>query len=106
MKWRAWYTDGRAFSSEDGAFQGLPETGLLFLIHYKEKNGYRGRTVYSGGDWYWLADGKFHYASSGEWGTWKERPGVSCSSCVKRGDGVGDDEFQRVRREALEAPWP
>ena len=101
--WRAWYADGREFSSADMCWVDLPASGVLVVIEYKGT----GRTVYNGGDWYWLYDGRFGYASSGAWGTWRAAPSredVPCRSCVKRGVGVSDEAFRAAYDAALAAP--
>jgi hypothetical protein len=92
MKWLAFYTEGRVYSSHHTPWTELPDTGVLVVNRYHGT----GKTVYSGYDWYWLEDGNIHGVSSGEWGTWQPKPDVSCASCIKQGVGVSDEEFDRV----------
>ena len=103
VRWRAWYADGREFSSADMCWVDLPPFGVLVVIEYRDT----GRTIYTGGDWYWLYSARFGYMPSGAWGTWQAAPTFAeapCRSCVKRGEGVSDDAFREVVAMALASP--
>lgn len=76
----------------------MPESGVLVIVETRDT----GRTIYTGGDWYYLDDGKIKYVSSGDWGTWKPKPDVPCTSCIKQGVGVSDEEFWATVDRALD----
>ena len=100
-QWMAWYTGGRVFRGlAVDEWKALPPVGLLWVTVW---NAPGERTFFDGGDWYWWdADRqRFRYLPSGEWGTEQPCPDVSCLSCLKRGAGVSDEEFEFVRRDAL-----
>lgn len=101
MNWRVWYSDGNVYSSEAHSWASLPSIGIIIVVAYKET----GKTVYNGGDWYWMENGEIKYISSGEWGTWKEKPITHCLSCVKQGVGVSDEEFLKIHKEAWNSKW-
>ena len=98
MKWSAWYSNGTRYDSETTGWVHLPSTGLQILIHYKDS----GRTIYSGGDWYYLRDNKFSYVPSGDWGTDQPIPDIPCKSCIKQGTGMRDAEFEAIYKLAWE----
>lgn len=98
MKLRVWYSEGRVYdvTSVDD-WKSLPAEGLLWITVFHPDST---RTFYSTGDWYYLEDNKIKYIS-GEWGPWKPRPNILCLDCVKRGIGVNNEEWEKVKSEAL-----
>lgn len=103
MRWRAWYAD-RAYDSKATAWSDLPADGLQVAIEYHEDGT---RTIFDGGDWYWLEGGHLHSVPSGaEWGTWQEPPDVSCLSCIKRGTRLDDAAYLAIADLAKAAHAP
>ena len=96
MKWSAWYSETERYDSETTEWNDLPAEGLQVVIVYRDS----GRSIYDGADWYWLHNGELNYAASGEWGSWKDRPMVSCSSCIKQGTRLPDEEFEAIQKVA------
>lgn len=95
MRWRAWYTEGRTYEGDDlDAWKALPAEGALAVVVYDDA----GRTIYTGGDWYLWRDGGIAYVGAYPWGSHAPHPG-GCLDCVKRGDGVSDEAWERVRLE-------
>lgn len=97
MIWRAWYTEGCVYSSDETEWTQLPSTGLVWITVYRET----GRTHYNGGDWYWIEGDEIRYLPSEGWDGWIPRP-KGCLTCIKRGDRVSDEEFFRIQGEASE----
>lgn len=96
MRFRAWYLSGVYEGEGVEAFKALPPEGVLWITTYP-RPGYRNH--YNGGDWYKWDGDTLGYIPSGEWGTWQPRPD-GCASCIKKGVGVSDEEFERVKAEA------
>lgn len=101
MNWRAWYTEGRVYTSDETDWLKLPSDGLVWVTVYRDT----GKTHYNGGDWYWIEGDRVRYVPSREWGVDEPRPDVACLSCVKRGAGVPDEEFRKIAIEAWGSEW-
>ena len=97
MRWRAFYTEGREFSGGTvEQWKALPMTGVIVVVVYRDT----GRTVYSGGDWYWLEPDRIGKSPAAPWGSHAPYPADELDDGIKRGDGVSDEEFGRVYRGA------
>jgi len=97
-EWEAYYWDGalRVYTSRETAWVALPPTGLVAVTELRPT----GRTIYNGGDWYWLHDGAFGYTPSQAWDAWEPAPTFACASCVKQGITVDDEVFADVIERA------
>lgn len=103
--WRAWYTDGRTFSSADTDWTDLPDTGVLGVVVYLDPPY---RKLVSGGDWYYLDSDHVPATvpTHTEWGRWTDPPAVPEVEC-KRGAAVTDDRWTAVEQAMMEATrWP
>lgn len=102
LGWRAYYTNNRIYDSARNTWAELPAEGVLLVVEFRVT----GRTIYSGGDWYWLYDGTFGYRKAAPWGDHAPKPDhIACLSCIKRGVGVPDDEFHAVYNTAWTDTW-
>lgn len=103
LGWRAWYADGQIYANEAWqAFRFMPPTGVVVVVCYRNT----GKTIYSGGDWYWFEQGgEFKYIPSQGWDGWEELPAGICMSCTKRGDAVPDDVFAKMCDQAKASEW-
>lgn len=91
------------YSSANYDWTELPKDGILGVVVYHEKP-YRTQVV--NGDWFWMEDGR---PTCGEttWDGWVDPPDGVDPQMLKRGVGVSDEEYERVRREMVEdKTWP
>lgn len=100
-RWRAWYADGAVYSSADVAWADLPAEGMVGVVVYL---AHPYRRIVDGADWYWLADGEVHALMTHKaWGQFVEAPADVPARVLKRSGVLGDEEWEGVRREMLEA---
>jgi len=97
MNFLAYYTEERKYSGDFDDWKLMPETGLLIVVRFYAE----GRTIYDGGDWYWIENDEIKYVPSGPWGTWKDPPEISCKSCLKQGVGISDQDFNDLYQQIL-----
>ena len=96
---RVWYTEDREYDvSGVEDWKALPETGLLWAAIVRDT----GVTHYNGGDWYFILSEEILYVPAAPWGQHSPKPRHGCLDCIKRGDGVRDEEFERVGDDARE----
>lgn len=95
MRFRAWYASGVVYEGTTVEhWKSMPEEGVQFVVVYRDT----GRTVFDGADWYYWANGQIQMVPSVEWGVDQPKP-IGCWSCIKRGTGLPDEEFERMRLE-------
>lgn len=99
----AWYTEGRLFRGVNyDDWVPLPKEGLLGVVVFRKT----GKTPYDGADWTWFDGREWGFVPSVSWdGTYEPKPALPCSSCIKRGDAVSDDEYEKVALEMQVAWW-
>lgn len=103
--WKAWYTDGRVFSSSSTTWTDLPESGVLGVVIYREGEY---RDLVYGGDWYYLGDDGEPTATEThtEWGKWVPKPDAP-SDEIKQAEAVSDEYWDQIQTEMMEAKsWP
>ncbi len=99
MRWFAWYSLTERYDSDSTTWNDLPAEGLQVVVVYRET----GRTIYDGADWYWLYGGRMNYlASASDSGVNRAKPQISCSSCIKRGTRIADDQIAAIQKAAME----
>lgn len=105
LKWKAWYEDGRKFSSADTMWQDLPNRGMVGVVVYEE---YPYRRILDGGDWYWLENGDIHQTNTHEeWGQFLPAPDINCTSCLKRSGVMSDTAWKRIQAQMIgDRTWP
>lgn len=95
MIWQVWYANGAVYNGTTvDEWKALPEDGVVFVEVIRDT----GRTIIDGGDWYYWVNDEILFVPSVEWGVEQPKP-VGCSSCIKRGVGLSDEEFERMRQE-------
>lgn len=101
--YRAYYLGGEEYAIDESSWKDLPATGVLVVVQYRDT----GKTVFAGGDWYWL-DSKcdVRYLPTIEWGIDRHPPDIQCRSCLKKGVAASDEEFQMTYRKAFASQPP
>jgi len=97
MRFTAYYTEDRVYRGNFDDWLEIPPSGALVVIEHLPT----GRTIFTGGDWYYVVNNKFYYVPSGDWGTQREKPIIKCNSCIKEGVGVSDAIFKDVVDRAM-----
>jgi hypothetical protein len=93
--WRAWYSDGRSYTSRVMGVEALPREGLIAVVEYLpegRKNIYHGEYIWHRGGKWGTAVAKFDAQVYGD----QVFPGVL----------MPDADFERMQREAMESQWP
>lgn len=100
VDWKAWYTRGRVYDSDDTDWKDLPRTGVLGVVVYLEPPY---RRLESGGDWYYIEDGEpVSTNTHPQWGSWIDPPDAPIDE-LKRGEGTSDEKWDKVHTEMMEA---
>lgn len=100
--WRAWYTNDRIFDSRQVTWSSLPRDGVLGVVVYFS-DGFR--KIVDGGDWYYLdSDIPTCTETHSDWDQWIDPPDVPLDE-LKRGVGVSDEEFDRIKTRMVEYSW-
>lgn len=99
--WKAWYADGSVYSSKEHSWVSLPKEGCVGIVVIYDD-------VYSEvihqGDWYYREDKQFHAVPAGEYdgsGTFVEAPEVACGACLKKGQTIPDEQWEKVHAEMM-----
>lgn len=104
--WRAFYTEGREYSSINTRWSDLPDDGMLAVtIYYDEWSGdTQYSSVLSGYDWY------FHNPETGLFGgnsdTRDENERRYPDACLKRGKWAPRHEAEAARKKAHKEQCP
>lgn len=107
--WRAWYADGKVYSSAAVAWAYLPAEGIVGAVEYLDPSGSPQRRRLDGADWIWMdEDGVLHASETHpEWGQFVDPPEGVPVEMLKKSGRMPDEAWERVRREMLEArTWP
>jgi hypothetical protein len=100
--WRAWYSDGKVFSSKTTRWHVLPADGVLIIILYYAD---ARRRIMQGADYYFIASGVADaiYGESGE------PPEAIVArypdAIVKRGRWTDDATYAAVLEVAMASSW-
>ena len=97
MTWRAFYADGSVYDESIG-YDDLPREGMVGVVELQPE-GRRQQTA--GCDWYWWSAGRWHGKLTGEWGTWKPKPG--CCNPIRSTTRLPEDEYEAIRAAMREA---
>lgn len=113
MDWKAWYTDGRIFTSRDKdpiqAWIDLPVEGVVTVVEFMDQlaNEYTRYTQVRDG-----TESYFIVLRNGEWCIWCSNDSdegilrkYPDAKHFKRGGWVMDSEMERIGNQALEEGW-
>lgn len=107
--WRAWYTNGRTFNSDDDAWSDLPHDGVLVIVVYLDEysgadDGVQHRYILDGSDWY------FHVPDEGIIGSNSDSASEILErypgALLKRGKWTDPETFRAVKQAAVESEAP
>lgn len=97
--WRAWYTEGREFNSDEHRWEDLPAEGVLvFCLYYRQ---IPKRRFMLGVTLYWHDSEKGIYACDNVPDA--RLPEGFPAEMVKEGRWTTDNEFESARQAAVEA---
>lgn len=95
--WRAYYVDGRDFSSQNATPDDLPRTGLQAIVVYLDQEHAPGKPYR---EVLWGAD--YIVWNGHQWQNAMDPP--ECPTClIFPGIGSPDDEFEALQQRALAA---
>lgn len=107
--WRAWYTNGRTFSSANETWTELPSDGVLGIILYEKGHTPNKNELYRlimvGEDWYFRAmseNDKYIYGSckgSSSLEIYQRYGDAGSGTCVKRGKWTDNETFEALQAE-------
>lgn len=89
-RWRAYYTDGRQFDSDDCVWHDLPDDGVLAVATPNQ-------AIY-GFDWYFFAADISHPIANND--SKEENRQRYGAKHFKRGQWVDYEEYQNVKQQA------
>jgi hypothetical protein len=92
MGWRTYYADGTTVDSTEAAPEQL-DHGVVGVVEFLEPPY---RKIVCGGDWVWW-DGEHWQETDSVWNGWVDPPQDVPEKYVKRGAGLPDDEWERLR---------
>lgn len=101
VSWRAWYTEGRKFDSVNTHWEDLPQDGVLVFVLYQRSKGHR--RMMCGVSLYWkeeIREGTIYACDNVADALIPD--GLS-QKYIKRGKWTTDEEYARVREEALQS---
>ena len=99
--WRAYYAGGITFDSGEVRPEELP-TGAYGIVEYLEPPY---RVIVDGGDWYYMADGRWR-ASGTVWDEWIEAPDV-VGAVIRSGPALPDEAWARMQAAMVaDREWP
>lgn len=100
--WLAWYTEGRRYSSDETAWDDLPDDGALLFVVYFDRTtpgGVRHKRILSGADYYFRQGPLLADTNDPPDEIRRRYPGA----VIKRGKWTTDDDMARVLAEAKSA---
>jgi hypothetical protein len=108
---KAWYSDGRKFSTATSDPHTWPTEGaLLFMIYYEEKTpaGMPMRRNACGGDWFVVTpDLEVIVSDYKEDGTWVDAPSLKEGEILIQGKYISDQEYIQTMKAAHgDKLWP